>query len=150
MSGVMTLFALAAAQGSVPPPPTSPLDRTIRAQGLEDLTDDQLARVRKLLIAMMRPAPSETLSVSANAYMTKEGFRQCSVQFVSIKYKDWIVVDSGYGPYATSDLPLLLNSFTMPAGRYYCRVEIMGGAREIIDQSGNTQRFLFANWTAVR
>ena len=129
---------------------TTALDSLIREHGLEDLTDAQMANVRALLLSALRAAPDDSLTASADAYFRREGFEKCQVTMVDVNGSRWIVVDSGSGPYATSNIPILLDSLNVPSGIYYCKPNLIGGgATEIIDNSGEVQSFLFVTWKKI-
>ncbi|HEY0311791.1 MAG TPA: hypothetical protein VGC56_04785 [Allosphingosinicella sp.] len=58
----------------------------------------------------------------------------------------WLVAKTGFRTRATKDLPLQIGSFGFRNGAYFCKPAILGGVREFIDDQGEVQTFLFANW----
>jgi hypothetical protein len=127
------------------------LDDLIRSYGLDNLNDEQMAAARRLVAAAIgvRRNGSE-LGTSAQAYVKRQGFEICEVSLVSLQAQRWLVVKSGFQTKATKDIPFLFSTIGFRDGSYFCKPGILGGLRELLDDRGEVQTFLFANWIDLR
>lgn len=125
--------------------------RLLSEAGLGHLSEEDQDKARKMLanvVATIRTTDRRTADIASRAerYFEAEGFIVLYLKVISVRGEDWLVVSTGLTTSATKDLPLMFPALLFKEGHYFCKPAFMGGINEMIDDSGRTQSFMFAEW----
>lgn len=128
------------------------IDRLIDAAGLENLEGQEREAARTLVRRLLsNRSSSTTLLESAKNYMENEGYELVQLSTVYSDGEYYLVARTGLSAYATSDLPFGVNAVLFKDGEYFAKKNaISGGVSEFVDEDGDVQRLMFADWFSLR
>jgi hypothetical protein len=137
------------------PPEQQLIEKLLVEAGLDHLAGEDKDKVEKLLtgaLAIGRSKDKRIVDIAERAerYFESEGYKPYYLKVVSVRGEGWLVVSTGLVTSATKDLPMMFPTFLFKEGYYFCKPALMGGITEMIDDSGNKQTFMLAEWKEVR
>ena len=130
----------------------SAVDRLIDSAGLAALEGQEREAARLLVRRLVtRSSSSDTLTESAKEYMRNEGYKPVHLSTISLDGTYYLVARSRFSTYATKDIPFGVGTILFKEGEYFAKENIVsGGVSEFIDQNGNNQSLMFAEWISIR
>lgn len=130
----------------------SAIDRLINSAGLGALDGQEREAARSLVRRLLlNRSSSDTLAVSAKEHMQNEGYEPVHLSTVYADGDYYLVARTNFSAYATKDLPLGVGSALFKDGEYFAKKNaISGGVSEFIDENGDEQQLMFAEWILLR
>lgn len=122
-------------------------DALLKRYGLEGLDKEEKKGVANLLSSLDVVGPLEE---SAVKYVKGQGYKQVTLSIATSKRDSWLIAQDVFGTYGTKDIPFQLSVLTFKNGKYFCKPDVFGGIKEMIDVDGRVLTFLLADWKEIR
>lgn len=128
------------------------VDGLLNSSGLSTLEGEERVAARTLVRRLLvNRSTSGTLENSAKEYIRNEGYEPVHLSMIYSDGDYFLVARSNLTAYATKDLPFGIGSALFEDGEYFAKRNIVsGGVSEFIDEDGNVQRLMFAEWFSLR